>query len=112
MYQIDTRHCTLFVQQSILFTVELVCVIEMLTVLVDQTNTLVLVHVVIGHVQNADCDIGAVVRDTLQPGKKIRPNEAHFDGTLAFLETMDMPGTKCLFQVVHYFFQGLNMNGN
>ena len=70
------------------------------------------IQVVVGGVDHAPGDIGAVVRGTLQIRQQVGPDKACLDAALALLHPQDMSGTQLLLQIVDDLLQRLHLPGS
>ncbi len=83
----------------------------MIVVVPEEPLVLVDVHVALGRVEDAARDVGAVVRDALDVGQEIRPDEAGHDRTGAFLQAQDMSGAQLLRYGVDDLLERLRLLG-
>ena len=66
------------------------------------------VQIVLGHIDDAAGDVGAVVGGTLQIRQQVCPHKARLDAALAFPHPQDVTGTQLLLQQIHHLFQRLH----
>ena len=69
------------------------------------------VHVVVGHVNHAAGDVGAVVTDALQGSQQVGPDEAGFDAAISLLQPQNVVDPQLFLQIVNDLFQRLHLLG-
>ena len=76
----------------------------------DLVEVFMNIQTVMGHFQNAACDVGAVVGDPLHICNKIRPEKTGFGRAFTAFEPQNVAAAKLGFQGIYDLFQRLDMD--
>ena len=97
--------------QGVLPGIGVIGLLEALAAGLHVVQIFVDMQAVVGHLDAAPGDVGAVVGHALQTGEQVGPDEAQLDGTLDLLQPQDVAVAQLLLQSVHHLLQRLDLCG-